>query len=399
MRHYLFVVTMVVLGCGAALMLSPHRGQAQNTGPYTAYMSPQKGQPKPPADFPFQLGNGPPRSEGAFPFQLNNTTPAEREPAVEPNQDIAVKHEVGEWMIYICDYSGPQAHTWARQMVAELRGAGYRLPAYTYNKGSDERQQERERLEKIKAAHRKLMRETGQSQPLKIYHRRFLHVEDHVAVLIGGYRDMDTARKALDEIRKLKAPDPKRVKLDTIYIMPTDTKGEEAKGHSTPVNPFLRSFVVRNPTLPPQQPDYTLDVDVLRRLNADEPYSLLKAPKKVTLVIRQFIMPTLIQQDKDRRSPINTLGLSSPTNKEDTAAKSARNLAEFLRTRANLEAYVLHSRVSSVVTVGSFDSVHDPHYSVMRERLRRMLGDPRYDALQLYPDAYPMIVPGREDEK
>ena len=43
----------------------------------------------------------------------------------------------------------------------------------------------------------------------------------------------------------------------------------------------------------------------------------------------------------------------------DAAATSAHNLAELLR-KAKLDAYVLHTKYTSIVCVGGYDTVDDP---------------------------------------
>lgn len=349
-----------------------------------------------PGNFPFQLGGGSPPAATGFPFQLGGNPP-QPAPAEEPdpNRDIAVTPEVGEWMICVASYTGPESHVWARGMVALLREPGYRLPAYVFNRGAEERRKERERIQEILRSRQKLEAETGTLVHAgKMRIPRYANVEDQVAVLIGGYRDMDTARRALDEIRKLPAPDPKRVKLDGVITMNKEKGQEEAKGQLAFRNPFKHGFVVRNPSLPPRPPaDRSLDVAELRRLNEDEPYSLLKCKKKITLAIREFQLPTLIQSETEFKGLLKKASFLTSASDDDAAAKSANNLAEFLNKKVNMEAYVLHTKFSSVVTVGGFDSLDDPRVQTVRAQVDRMNQDPRYDQFKLFPVPRPMQVP------
>ena len=49
----------------------------------------------------------------------------------------------------------------------------------------------------------------------------------------------------------------------------------------------------------------------------------------------------------------------------DAAAHSAHNLAEVLR-KMNIDAYVLHTRFASIVTVGAFDRADEPALQSMQ---------------------------------
>src|SRR5437762_7648863 len=61
------------------------------------------------------------------------------------NRDIQPTPQVGPWMICVHSYAAKEAPEFARQMVIELRGA-YRLPAYVFTYGLEERQREYERV-------------------------------------------------------------------------------------------------------------------------------------------------------------------------------------------------------------------------------------------------------------
>src|SRR5207245_6607079 len=100
------------------------------------------------------------------------------------------------------------------------------------------------------------------------------------------------------------------------------------------------------------------DLRLIRTLNADETYSLLKCPKKYTLAVKQISMPVQIQSKMTSSSLFDKFGWGG--SKEDAAAVSAHNLAELLRKGRieglPIEAYVLHTKYCSYVTVGGFNS-------------------------------------------
>ncbi len=116
---------------------------------------------------------------------------------------------LGPWLISIISYTGEQAPLQARQMVGELRGK-YKLHAYVFNHGAEERRQERERVNKQIEAQRAKLEATRKEFPdlpigaMPIRVKRLAHAEEHCAVLVGGYRDEAAARAALDAIRALK---------------------------------------------------------------------------------------------------------------------------------------------------------------------------------------------------
>jgi hypothetical protein len=68
---------------------------------------------------------------------------------------------------------------------------------------------------------------------------------------------------------------------------------------------------------------------------------------------------------------------------------NAHALADALR-KSGLEAYVLHTRASSVVTIGGFASANDPRMQETEQALERMKIGP---SLDLMPKPLPMQVP------
>src|SRR5262249_25817790 len=148
--------------------------------------------------------------------------------------DYHVRPEAGPWMICTASYTGPEAAQLANKLVTEIR-RDYKLPAYYFNRGAEERQKQKEEIDRI----RKLSPE-GRI--------RIIRIEDQFAVLVGGYKDMETARKELDRIKKL--PPPKSVPQDSVGIS-VPQKGVDRAF----LNPFQHSFVVRNPSVPAPKED------------------------------------------------------------------------------------------------------------------------------------------------
>jgi hypothetical protein len=289
-------------------------------------------------------------------------------------------------MICVASYTGPEAPQMARQMVIELRSA-YQMPAFVFNHGAEKRKKEYERVKTIIEQQRKFFQEKGINYdgPLRVKYERY---DDQCAVLVGGYADDEAAQRGLKSVRQLKPPDPNRVRLDKKFHAEVDPKtGKVKKGEEIFVNPFQQAFVVRNPTVKQEQHAgwSQQDLVALRKLNSAEDYSLFKCQQKFTLAVRSFPLPGAVQSRSASGKFLETLGLGGKNGENlDAAAVNAHNLAELLRTKANLEAYVLHTRFYSLVTVGGFESPDDPRL----QSTQRVLTD----QLKI-PQAVPMQVP------
>jgi hypothetical protein len=369
-RTLLFVGAGLALLVGLAVATRPRSGRAQDN----------------PA--PFQ---GAPAAAAA---------PASQPPAAaDINRDIEVTATQGPWMVCVASYTGKDAPQMARQLVTVLRGPRYKLPAYVFNRGAEERreqearlqayiQQQQQMLEQIRAQFRDA--DVG-----KVYRPATHRVQEQVAVLVGGYADMDAAHRELKRMRDLPVDGLRDVKLDQrVFIAPDGSRGE---GHL--VSPFRAAFVVHNPTVPQERPAEAdkLDVAALRRLNDGETYNLLDCRKPLTLVVAQYWLPApLEKRGKQGSSFLGKMGLGGKgQSDQDPAAVPARNVAEWLRKSCKLEAYVLHTKNASIVTVGGYDSLQDPHLRQMQERWvqANFPRDPRFQMLNLFPTAVPMQVP------
>lgn len=394
-----FVFALVVFTCAAwVLIAGADRGQAQ--------VGPDEGGAvlKTPFDVvPAKKASAP--SSGSYVEGVFNQAPmgapqaspvgehkhpllAEEKPDI--NQDIHVTSAQGPWMIMIESYTGPEAPVMARNMVTELRSA-YQLPAFTFSYGAEQRRKEYERVKKIIDQQKEYLRqkELPLDYPIRV---RYMRIEEQVAVVVGGYPSDDAARKALNDIRKLKPPDPGKVKLATMFYSKEDAKKQKVDQEAAYVNPFKRAFVVRNPSVKQDRPAdrEKLDINVLKKLNAGESYSLLNSKKPFTLAIKGFQTPTTIATRERKGNILEVLGFTKKNGDEiDGAAHDAHNLAESLR-KIKLDAYVLHTTYSSLVTVGAFDSLEDPSLHSTANLIETRL---RLDAVGLFPKPIPMQVP------
>jgi hypothetical protein len=309
------------------------------------------------------------------------------------NNDVAVHKDCGPWMICVNWYSGPEAPQMANELCLYLRNnPDYRLQAYVFTKGLDERKQELDRIAKYVEEQRERLRKAGlpTDTPIRVPLTRY---EIECAVLVGGYRDMEAAHCALEQMKKLKPPDPNQVKMHTEFVIEFDkTTGKAKSGSYLPVNPFTRGMVVHNPTDPVNHATGLNDDDLrlLRLLNEDESFSLLQCRKPYTLVVKQFSLPMVLQPKKSTGSLLDSIGLgSSSSEKLDQAKINAHNMADMLR-KTHLEAYALHMKHCSYVCVGSYDSKDDARARLDQERLPQQLNPQLKDAVKLV--AHPMVM-------
>jgi hypothetical protein len=289
---------------------------------------------------------------------LAATTPARSAPKVEADPDVeyVVTPQAGVWMVLAGSYTGPHAHELAHQLVYLLRSHDH-LPAYIFDFSAGRR---REQQEYFDALNRR-----SPDSP-----KRGIRIEDEFGVLIGGYKTFEDASEAMDKIKKLPMPE---FKLADPTILPTvgkpmpsekDPKKLELK--MVPVNPLERSFVTRNPTVPIEKPDLNKPDPLLKKLNDDEEYSLLKCKHPWTLVVKQYEGMSVIPEPSTGESVLKLFGIGDKKGEVlNAAALNAHNLAEALRKK-KLEAYCLHTRRSSVVTIGAYDSPDDPELKSMQ---------------------------------
>lgn len=282
----------------------------------------------------------------------------------------------GPWMICVKSYTGPQAAQLAHELAQEIR-TRHRLAAYVFNRGKEEQEKQQKEIEE-----RKRMYPGARIKRVRI--------EEQYAVLVGDYRDIDASRRALDSVKKLPPPSDK---LSDFVSVATPLEGQKAEVKGTFYNPFPGSFVVRNP-LAPQERKAEQKVDpALKSLNSDEEYSLLKCKKPWTLAIAVFQGASFYQTQNADPSIIERFFGDRGGERLSASAQNAHNLAELLRHKLpfRFEAYVLHTRNCSIVTIGGFDNENDKR---IQETANLLANHLRTDGrLQLLPQPVAMQVP------
>jgi hypothetical protein len=404
---------------------------APSTTPATAPATPSQ-----PGTLPsFPTPGAAPAQPKANPVQQASYLTQQMQPGVAPAVQThawSAKPEHGGWMLCVKSYSGPNSQKLAEELATIIR-TQYRTQCFLFEWGSEDRQREMERrkyvqeqLQREQAPFlqvQKEMKERAAAEgkvfidtPLKVRMGKVDYPEQW-AVLIGGFKDMDTARKALDTIRTWPVPKADHL-LDRAVITRPGENNQAGSAEGVYVNPFASSMVVPNPSI--RRTDQSQSVDpALVKLNEEEPMSLLKAKGKVTLMVKGFTMQSVTRQREEERSVMDKIfSKGGPDSSEqlDATAKQARALAQSLRTPEMhrsinmagpklgisprpVESFVLHIRNGSIVTVGQFDSPEDPALLEMQRllqwtefRFEYKDGRPP-ETKRLFDNVYPMAIP------
>ncbi len=265
-------------------------------------------------------------------------------------------------MIVVANYKGPDGHDLSQQLVYQLRSK-HNLPAYVWN------------IADKKRAEMKAEEEQWKRQNPQLPFKRW-RIDEEYGVLIGGFDSMDSAREYMNKVIKKLPPPPLKLPggksaYDTMLLAKPDVNGKmEVK--QTTVNPLTSSFVSRNPTLGSTAKKAD---PFLKELNEGEEYSLLKCPQPFTLAVKVYGGGSVVVTQTDDRSAARTF-LDKLWGSESHAgdallasAKTAHEAARALR-QFKFDAYVLHTRTASIVTVGGFKDANDPAIERTMQQLK-----------------------------
>lgn len=343
------------------------------------------------------------------PAQTTATMPRSAPPAAmppqEPPHEWAVMPVHGEWMICVKSYSGAKAKQHAVELCDQIRRQ-YKAAAYLYDRNYEERRRDEQRKAEIRMYREReltpfLQVQAEMKKKAEAEGREFIEapvtirmptvrLEEQWAVLVGGFKDLDTASAALAVIRKWPAPTGEHL-MDHMVMQKPGADGRPGTTEAAYLNPFTNSMAVPNPSIK-KTTGTTPAVDpALVRLNEDEPLSVLKNPKGWTLIVKDFTIPLSVQSKDQEGGFVGRIfgANNDPGTILEATAKQARELAKALRnpdmeraaavaakrcglTPRPLESFVLHVRTGSRVTVGSFDSPEDPALAEMQRLLAHM---------------------------
>jgi hypothetical protein len=303
----------------------------------------------------------------------------------DPSKDYPITPEVGGFTICAASFTGEMAGKQAHDLVLELR-TDYHIAAYLFNRGSEQRRLQQEELQRKRAEQKAYLEKMGLQPdiPLRL---PIVRIEDQYAVLVGGFRDMDAAHRELNRIKKLQPP--RSVPRDIVTQDPQGVAAQKAKAQKMAVNPFTNSFVVANPTIPTTHTNAFEPDPLWKKMNADETFSLLNCRRPWTLAIKEYQATAVIEPASANGSLFDKLIGNNGAQQLAANAMNAHNLAEGLH-KLGFEVYVLHTRSSSIVTIGGFDSPSDPRMPSVGRAIKSLQLGPRLD---LFPEPLPMPVP------
>ena len=316
-----------------------------------------------------------------------------------PDHPWALKPEHGAFFICVKSYSrphtptpednGPSARVLAEALAKQIREIHHQQ-AFLYEYISEERKAEAAALAaerergRIFAEQLKTRQQQSELQGMTFLEAdnkiRFktVNYRDQIAVLIGGFQSDEAARKALDFVHAWPAPKDSILMDGAVIAKPVTDKN--AYVEKCYINPYGAAYVVPNPLAPKQaQASAPLDPFIVK-LNEGHPYNLLKAKKEWTIGVKVFNAPIeIVSKETDPNLMRNKESTKKAANALLAGAVQAEQMAKMLREMKDkdgrslgLEAFVLHTRNSSVVTVGQFDGPNDPAMAQTKNLLNNM---------------------------
>jgi len=316
-------------------------------------------------------------------------TVARSSPRVEadPNKEYPCTPDAGAWMICVHEFRGPDAPELARQLAQVIRQRD-NLPAYTYNFGEAHRKEMEEEWSKI----------SNKVNPDGTPRKLQMKFEEERVVLIGGFKDLDAAHAALPTVKGLATPKlhlgSGKTTLDTIAVLKTNADGRGTI-ETVQINPFPNSFASPNPTILRDKATVKKADPILKTLNENEDYSLLKCQKPWTLAVQEYSCGQMVRTSSESTPFLETLFGTKQSDRAGRTAMQAHAMAEMLR-KLKFDAYVLHTRYSSIVTIGGFASANDKDMQKLAETITQLQFHPKDPNAKLIPIqlfATPMEIP------
>ncbi|MFM8274216.1 MAG: hypothetical protein ACKODX_18060 [Gemmata sp.] len=311
------------------------------------------------------------------------------------------------------DDKGLSARELAEGLAAEIRDT-YRVQAFLFEYVSEERKAEMRQIaearQKAQAYKSQLdaLRQKSQLQGMEFLEPdNKLHVmthnhRDQIGVLVGGFQTAVAAKLALEKLKTWPTPKNEILCDKGVFVQPgADGKPEAARGS---INPYKTAFVVPNPASAKAAPQARGLDPFIVKLNDDRQYNLLKTTKGWTLQVKTFSSPVEIVNKDSDTSLMRKVGLGKGADVLAAGAEQAESMAKVLRSmKTPFESYVLHTRNSSIVTVGQFDGPDDPSLVATRKLLLAMKIDTFEDKngqrpvtnapTALFENVVPMVIP------
>ena len=297
-------------------------------------------------------------------------------PLAEPIENYLLQKEHGPFMVAAYTYRGPDAAKQAQILATELRKE-YGLPAFIWLARVQPYHSNIQGIQPTAPPHAR----NGDLAPPERY-----RMYDEAAVLVGNCKTIDESEKLLHQVKKIRP--------ECLYEYQNFYLHRRGKGLSRAMlttNPFQASQNLFPGTGPrpagmPAKQGEAFDPwvvlqnyentpkvdDLIRRINKG-PYSIFKNPSEYTLQVAEFggRIAVMVSSEKGKGdAPVDESVLrGSPL---ASAADDAEKLADALnkcKSLGGVRAYAYHSRTSSFVTIGGFNSPQDPAQDPVRKRI------------------------------
>ena len=133
-------------------------------------------------------------------------------------------------------------------MVTEMRGnSTYRLPAYVFYYGAEERRKENDRVKRLIAEQMETYKKNNivPDEGITVRHRT---VEVQYAVMLGGYPDAATAKYALERMRHLPAWTRREEGASRRSVPPASSERRTSGMPNTSIRSCAPSFAETQPS-------------------------------------------------------------------------------------------------------------------------------------------------------
>ena len=261
-----------------------------------------------------------------------------------PDRNYELEDINGPWMILAASFSGEDGLRQADQLTLELRRSLNR-PVYVHRRVFDF------------TAPVQGIGLNKYNEPRQMKYRQDKRFNE-VAVLVGDFDSAEShdIQETLEELRTAWPPslDYRRNQETSQRFVGLKNAYRTLSGNSSKkkMGPMSNAFVTRNPLLPAEYfAPKGIDSFVVK-LNKKNRLNLLDNPAAYSVKIASFRGKSTM-----KISEADSIGKRAAT--LDKAADDANRLGAALRSRG-VEAWVLHDRFESIVTVGSFSEVGRP---------------------------------------
>lgn len=311
---------------------------------------------------------------------FRQSTPSE----VVADQDLRLKPEDGPWLILATSFEGAESQERANKMAREFRDK-HGWKAYVFPKQFDYSQN-------VMGSG---IDEVGRQKKFRYADDR--KVEGY-GILIGDFssREDPKLKETLDAVKRLQPESlasPTTTPDSNVSAFKKWYRSLGTPDEAKPNGPMAYAFVTRNPLLPEDFFNSPLVDKFVESLNRNADYSLLKAKGRFTVRIAMFRgADMVVLQDSRAAQEASTNGAGDGL---EMAAFQANLAAKTLR-QAGIEAYEFHDRTSSMVTVGTFDSLgsedaqHRFSYALdIQQKIQEFGGAKEYRPTQYGPAPVP----------